>query len=557
MVERFLKLLYQEIGGLHEAAFLLALFAFFSKILALLRDRLLAQHFGAGLELDIYYAAFRIPDFIYVSLASLVASAVLIPFIVHILDDRDRTKQFINTIFTVFFGAIVLVSAVVFFFMPQLSGLVAPGFTEDSLSELVLLSRIMIFSPFLLGLSGFFASITQSLRRFFVYALTPLLYNAGIIIGIIFFYPLWGLPGLAYGVVLGAILHMLIQIPVLIKSGIVPHFTFSIDWKKIREVLSLSLPRTVTLSAHHFVILVLVGLASLMVEGSISVFNLSFNLQSVPLSIIGVSYSIAAFPTLAKLLGSGRSADFVKHVVAAMRHIIFWSIPVIVLFVVLRAQIVRTILGTGEFGWEDTRLTAAALALFSISILAQSLILLFVRGYYAAGETRKPLIINVASSLFVIVLAFFFVWLVREIPLVAYFMHSLFRVEGVSGTEILMLPLAFSLGVGVNVLVLWEFFRKDFSIATEGLGRVLRQSIFSSFLMGIVAYFALQVFDDIFDINTFLGIFGQGALAGFLGIGAGILTLYLMDNTELSEIIVSLRRKFWKSEHLVPDQDEL
>ncbi|MAG12585.1 murein biosynthesis integral membrane protein MurJ [bacterium] len=557
MIERLFRTLHQEISGLHEAAYLLGVFALLSKILALLRDRLLAHNFGASEMLDIYYAAFRIPDFIYISLASLVASAVLIPFIVERLDKKEDAQRFFNNIFTIFFFAIVLVSVIVFIAMPALSNIVVPGLSPEAKTQLTLLSRIMLLSPILLGLSGLFASITQALRRFFVYALSPVLYNVGIIAGIIFLYPIWGLAGLAYGVVFGALLHVLIQIPVLLKQGFFPRFTLRIDMKEIKRVLTLSLPRTLTLSVHHLTLLVFVAIASFMEEGSISIFNFSFNLQSVPLSIIGVSYSVAAFPTLARLFSNGERDAFVSKVLSALRHIIFWSFPVMVLFIVLRAQIVRVVLGTGEFGWPETRLTAAALALFSVSVIAQSAILLLVRGYYAAGHTRAPLIINVTSSLLIVVLAFFFINLFNTNDFFVHFIESLFRISFVGGTAIIMLPLAFSLGTLLNVIVLWHFFRKQFNIAKTALGNTLRHSFYSSVFMGFVAHQFLKVFDDMFDINTFWGIFLQGFLSGLIGIVAGILLLRLLGNKEIKEAGRSLHHRFWKSKPIAPDQSEL
>ncbi|MBI2109275.1 MAG: murein biosynthesis integral membrane protein MurJ [Parcubacteria group bacterium] len=558
MIQRILKTLEKEISGLHEAAYLLGVFALFAKALALFRDRLLAHNFGASETLDIYYAAFRIPDFIYISLASLVASAVLIPFVVSKLETGEGARRFFNTIFTVFFIGIIVVCSLVFVFMPFLSDIVAPGLSPEAQNELILLSRIMLFSPILLGLSGLFASITQALRRFFVYALSPILYNAGIVIGIIFFYPLWGLSGLAYGVVLGAVLHALIQVPVLIRQGFLPRFSLPAHFfSEIKNVFLLSLPRTLTLSIHHLVLLVFISFASLMGEGAISIFNFSFNLQSVPLSIIGVSYSVAAFPTLARMFSGGNHSAFVAQVFSSLRHIIFWSFPILVLFIVLRAQIVRVILGTGEFGWPETRLTAAALALFSISVIAQSAILLLVRGYYAAGKTKAPLVINVSSSLLIIGLAFLFIKLFTVSEFFKYFMESLFRISDVPGTAIIMLPLAFSLGTLLNVFILWYFFKKDFSIEQTPLGDTVRHSFYGSIAMGFVAYQFLEIFDNVFDINTFWGIFLQGFFSGMLGVVAGILLLKILGNKEIAEVSAALHHRFWKTKPVAPDQGDL
>jgi len=310
---------YGEVSGLHQAAFLLGTFAILSQVLALIRDRLFAHSLGAGTTLDLYYAAFRIPDFIFVSIASLVSITVLIPLITERMhEDKEKIRSFINNIFTAFLIGIVLVSVVAFFFIPSLSASIFPGFSAEEHSVLVTLTRILLLSPILLGISNLFGSITQTFRRFFVYALSPVFYNIGIIVGMLFFYPVWGISGLVWGVVLGALLHLSIQIPVVVRQHLMPRLIFSLDRSLLRRVVLLSLPRTLGLSAHHIAFIVLVGLASLMVEGSISIFSLSWNLQSVPLAIIGVSYSVAAFPTLARLYSSSEVEKFVDRASAAV-----------------------------------------------------------------------------------------------------------------------------------------------------------------------------------------------------------------------------------------------
>jgi putative peptidoglycan lipid II flippase len=209
-------------------------------------------------------------------------------------------------------------------------------------------------------------------KRFLIYALSPIVYNIGIIIGILFLYPLFGFIGLVFGVVIGAFLHLTIQIPFIFNKGIFPHVRFNIDWGAIRKVIFVSLPRTLTLSSNQLASFFLVSLASLMSGGSISIFNLASNLQSVPMTIIGMSYSSAVFPTLSKFFVEKKRDEFLKQMVDSARHIVFWSMPVMILFIVLRAQIVRTIYGAGSFDWADTRLTAAALAVFVVSIIGLS-----------------------------------------------------------------------------------------------------------------------------------------------------------------------------------------
>ncbi|NQV88211.1 MAG: murein biosynthesis integral membrane protein MurJ [Parcubacteria group bacterium] len=544
-----MKFFNKEISGLHEAAYLLGFFTLLSQVLALVRDRLLASSFGAGHDLDIYYAAFRIPDFIFVLVASIVSVSVLIPFLVEKLDkDEGEAKKFIDNIFSAFFLTITGVSIVVYFFVPALIDFFFPSFAEfQTRGELIFLTRVLLFSPIFLGLSNFFGSITQIYNRFFIYALSPVIYNFGIIIGIIFLRPFFGIYGLAYGVVLGAFFHLAIQIPFVWSRGLLPKFTFHFDPQSIKAIILVSLPRTLAVSANEIAEFVLISFASFMSVGSISVFNFSWNLQSVPLGIIGVSYSLAAFPTLTRHLAQGNKIKYVEQMVVSARHIIFLCMPITALFVVLRAQIVRVILGSGNFNWHDTRLTAAALAIFALSLIPQSLVLLFARAYYAGGNTKKPLLINVLSSILIVVSGFALIRFFDYSSTFRFFIESLFKVDSVPGTSILMLPLAYSFGVSVNALIHWLAFHFDFPNFSRQISRTAFQIFSASVIMGFTAYQALNIFDKIFDINTFVGIFLQGFLSGIIAIIVGVIILKLLKSRELGEIWTTLHHKIWKA----------
>lgn len=558
MVRRIFQMFYREFSGMHEAAYLLGTFAIFSQVLGLLRDRLLAHSFGASALLDVYYAAFRIPDFLFVSVASFASATVLVPFFIEKMNTGDdRAKKFLNDVFTIFFSAILFASLVAFVLIPWLSYFVAPGFSPENREMLIFLSRLLLVSPIFLGLSNLLGSVTQSFNKFFVFALSPVLYNLGIIIGIIVLYPIFGLTGIVLGVLLGAFFHLAVQIPVIIREGFAPRFSFSIDWKNIKKVLTLSLPRTFALSVGHISLLALVSFASLISAGSISIFQLSFNLQSVPLSIIGVSYSVAAFPTLSRLFSAGEKQKFFDHLANATRHIIFWSMPVIFLFIVLRAQIVRVILGSGAFNWNDTRLTAAALALFAVSLVAQSIVLLFTRGYYAAGNTKKPLFINTISSFVIVISAFFLLRLFAAAPSFRNILEHLLKIENIAGAGVIMLPLAFTLGMLLNATLLWIFFQRDFGNFTREISQSFFHSLSASFVMGFTAYEFLQMFARVFDQNTFFGIFFQGFFSGILGIVAGVFVLHFLKNSEFETVKTGFAKKFWRAHPVVPGQEEL
>jgi putative peptidoglycan lipid II flippase len=552
MVRRVVSLLYREIRSLHQAAYLLASFALISQLLALLRDRLLAHTFGAGETLDVYYAAFRFPDFIFVATASLVSVYVLIPFLEAKMKEGD-IRSFINTVFSFFSILITGLAAVAFVFTPVLVRTVFPGFDESSYETLTMLTRIMLLQPFLLGISNLFASITQVYQRFVLYAASPILYNLGIIAGIAVLVPLFGVAGLAWGVVLGAILHLVIQIPFIVRERLLPSFT----WPRmdvVAPIIRTSIPRTAALSMQQLVILVFTSIASFFAAGSIAVFALAYNLQSVPLAVIGMSYSVAAFPTLAKYISEGQRDRFINQVSVAARHIFFWSLPAMALFIVLRAHIVRVVLGSGAFDWVDTRLTTAALGLFVLSLAAQALTLLLARAFYATGNTRVPFWSAVGVSSAAISLGYL---LALAYPH-SEFLHALFAVflrgENLPGEIVLTLPLAFSLSVIFQAGLLVYFFETHHGGLVRKTSAAFLNGLVAALAAGLSSYLYLMVLEAFFEpTDTFWSIFGQGFLSGTVGIIAGIAALMALKSDELTEVWTTLRRKIWRADVVVSD----
>jgi putative peptidoglycan lipid II flippase len=553
MVSRFFKLLNKQSHGINEAALLLGLFTFVSQLLGLVRDRLLATYLGAGAHLDVYYAAFKIPDFLYVSVATLAAITVLLPYLTQKYGDgdavgRNSAQQFLNQIFTVLLGFLVLLSVVLFITMPWLAKLVAPGFNASELGTLVGLSRIMLLQPIIVGISNMVSSVTQMFKKFFVAALSPVFYNLGIIVGIVVLYPLFGVNGLAFGVVLGAVFHLLIQLPVLIHHKMIPRITTQISFTEIKSIIVTSIPRTIGLSMSSFTALILTSIASTLATGSISLFNLTNNMLNVPIGIVGISYSVASFPALVKYFQNNEHGQFAHHILNATRKIIFWSVPIMVLFIILRAQIVRVILGSQSFSWNDTRLAAASLAVLMLGLVCLSLVHLFVRGYYAMGNTKKPLIMNFAGEVITIILAVIFIWLFHHSDWFTTVWANLLRLDGIDDISLLALPLAFSLGNIFNYFALWRVFKKDFPHAELfPVIRTFAQTATASLCMGAVTYGALNIFVLLIKQNTFWGIFMQGFLSGMLGISIFIAVLIMLRNQEMQEFAETLKKKFWKA----------
>ncbi len=550
-------MVYKEVRGLHQAAYVLALFTFGSQLLALVRDRMLAHQFGAGIELDLYYAAFRIPDLLYVLFASTLSVYVLIPFVSTKTNNEDGegARSLLSQVFSVFLMVYITLAAVLALVAPVILPRLFPGMVND-MSHLVLMTRLLLLQPLLLGISSLFGVVTQLGHRFILYAVSPLIYNIGIIVGIVWLYPIFGLSGLAYGVVLGAFGHMAIQWPLVRSSALTFSFTSRINLTTIRSILAVSIPRAVTLAMHQMVLLVFVSVASLMSVGSVAVFQLAYNLQAVPLAVIGASYSIAAFPLLADLYSSEEYDKFKVHITSAFRHIMFWAMPVVGLVIVLRAQMVRVVLGSGQFTWSDTKLTAAILAILVVSLCAQAINLLVVRIFYAGGYTKTPFLVTAGGSLFAVFTLFVLYTIYNPASAFVLYFLNLMRLESVPGAEVLILAIAYSLTLVLQTTVMTFIAARQFSIPFTWFGRHFFHTVSAAVVGGTFSYVALNFLVSGINQNTFMGIFIQGLLGGAVGLFGVFLTYYILKTPELREVYRAFHSRFLKTE-VVSAQDDL
>jgi putative peptidoglycan lipid II flippase len=280
-------------------------------------------------------------------------------------------------------------------------------------------------------------------------------------------------------------------------------------------------------------------------------------LQTVPVGIIGISYAVASFPTLVKSYVQNK-ALYIDHLITASRAILFWSIPFAVVFIVFRAHIVRIVLGAGAFSWNDTKLTAAALGLFAIGVISQNLVHLFVRAYYAEGNTRLPLLINTGTAIITIVGALGLRSLYEHVPAFAHGLTTLLRVPDIAGGAVLVFPIAFALGSIMNALVLFILFcGKIPQVLRLPYYRSILQSFFAAIVAGVFAYGALGALAPIANQDTFSGIFLQALIAGIVYIITWIVAQELLGNREYHGIKQMLLKKIWKTEVIVPEHEEL
>jgi putative peptidoglycan lipid II flippase len=521
MIARILSSQSKTITG---AALVLGAASFVSRIIGVLRDRIFASQFGAGQTLDVYYAAFRIPDLVYTLVVVGALSAGFIPVFTDLwVREKEKAWRLTNSITTILGVCLLILSVVLYILMPQLIRLITPGFSDLQIADTIALSRIMLLSPCVLGLSGIVSGVLQSLKCFFVYSLTPILYNLGIIFGALFLVPIYGIQGLAYGVVLGAFLHLVVQLPTLRRVGYRPKLRLALADGSVRKVFQMMVPRTLTLATHQLNVLVITALASGLAAGSLTVFTFAHNLQSFPVGIIGIAFAIAAFPTLSEMFAHRDGDAFISHLSQTLRKILFFIIPLTVIFLLLRAQIVRVVLGAGAFDWSATIATADALAFFTLSLFAQAVIPLLIRAFYAMHNTFTPLVIAFISVLINIIGSL-----------------VLKNIYGVRG-----LALAFSIAAIAQLVMLWFALRHTTKSLSES---TILHALYKIVPAGIVMAVSIQALKSpismLVDMTRFWGILVHGAASGLLGLAVYVGLLILLKSEEAISLHKSMGKRW-------------
>lgn len=443
------------------SALILGISYFFSAVLGLARDRLLAYRFGAGEALDVYFAAFRIPDFVYGILIMAGLSAVFLPVLTEYFRKSEEDGwRLVNVVLNSFLVLLVVFCGILAILTPWLIELIAPGFSQAQKELAIPLTRIMFLSPIFFGLSSVFSGVLHYFNRFLVYSIAPILYNLGIILGIIFFVPAFGVMGLGLGVILGAFSHWLIQIPSAMFCGFRYSFALNFKYPGLLKVLKFMGWRIIGASVYHINLIVVTAIASTLMIGSITIFNFASNISNFAVGLIGVSFATAAFPTLARSFANGGREEFLKNFSLVFKHILFLTLPLSLAIFLLRNQIVQLILGAGRFGFSDIKLTSAALGLFCFGIFAFALVPLLLRAFFSLQDVKTPTIIGLVYMVLTITASSFFVWLLGFPNFFQEFFIKAMNLGNIDNIQVLGLPLAVSFSGIIYFSLLLFFLRK-------------------------------------------------------------------------------------------------
>jgi putative peptidoglycan lipid II flippase len=363
-----------------------------SRILGWVRLVVFAHVFPAGSDLDVFFAAFRLPDLMFQLVAAGALSSAVIPVVSSLLatDETARAWRVVSTIANLMLLGLLVLGLVVLVAAPAIIPLITPDFTQGQWDQTVALTRVMVLSPIFLALGSLITSVLNARGRFAASAIAPIVYNLAIIGGAIALTPSLGVTGLAVGVVAGSLGHLLVQVAPLRAQGF--HYERRIDTAdpEARKALKLMAPRALGLGAGQITFVVLTSIASGLGPAAITAFNYAFTLLQIPIGLIGVPLGIVVLPSLASLAAVGELDGFAALMSRAIRLTLYVMLPVTGIAIVLRHEIVNVLFGYSRFDPTALDLIAATLVTFLVGLTAHALIAILARAFYARHDTRTP-----------------------------------------------------------------------------------------------------------------------------------------------------------------------
>ncbi len=382
-------------------ALLLAATSAGSYVFGLVRDRLLAGTFGASREVDIFNSAFLLPDLI-MNLFAAALTAAFIPIFAKVVTHSGDEAGYraANELLTVTICGVLLADIITYLALPWLAPLIAPGFNAADLAQLVTASRWLLLSPFLFGISILFGAILQGKHRFLAYAISPMLYNIGISLGIIFLSPWFGINGAIIGVVIGAGAHAAVRLIAALRLHYYPTlYSTALQSASVKATLVLMAPRILGLLAVQATLWTFNAVGSTLSAGSVSVFNFARNFQSLPVSFIGIALATALFPILAHDYAQTNSSQLVDTTRRALRSVLFLTLPAMVGMMFVSTPLVATFLGSGAFDAAAIQRTSITLMLFALVIPLESVQHILARVFYAQHNTTTPAVISIVAAI--------------------------------------------------------------------------------------------------------------------------------------------------------------
>ncbi len=491
-----------------------------SKFLGLIRDRLLVHSFTPD-SVAIFFAAFRLPDLIFQLLILGALSVAFIPVFSEWLSAKGRQAAFelAQSILSLSLLLLILLTIVIFIFTEPLTALIVPGFSPDQKELTATLTQIILIGQIFLAIGSFFVGINQSFQRFIIPALAGVSYNAGIILGIIFLGQPLGILAPAVGVIIGALLHVIIQLPLIFSLGFRFSFKFNFLHPGVRDIARLMSMRTIGLAAEQVNETVGVILASLISTASVTYLTFAQHLQVVPIGLFGATLAQAALPVLSSEKARGRIEEFKVTLLTTMHQILFLSLPATAILIVLRIPAVRLVFGASQFDWEATVLTGRTVGFLAIGLAAQAISLLLVRGFYALKDTKTPVVISLIVVIVNIALSFY---LVRILSLGVWSLGIAYSVSAILS----------------SILLLFALHRKVGGFDKEALWPPLLKMLIASAIMGMALYIPIKLLDQVIvDTTRTINLI---ILTGLASAFALVVYVFLVWYLKVAELVTFL-----------------
>ncbi len=499
-----------------RATFVIAIFVVLSRLLGLIRNRLLASTFGPTAELDIYFASFKIPDLIF---SLILAGGVLVSLLPLFSDYYKKNKaqafKLVNSIINIFLIALLFIAFFFFIFTPNLVNLLLGGLSLEHIPLAIGITRLLFLSVFFLGLSSIFSTITNYFNRFLIYSLAPVLYNISIILGIIFLSPEIGILGPVIGVIIGAFLHFFIQFLCSLKYGYKYKVEIDFHLKGVKDFFKLLFPRIIGAGAGQLNLLVITAIASLIAEGAITFFNFADEIRLLPVGLIGISFGTAVFPHLSKSIINNDLKEFSLNLKRVIQSILYLIIPISILTFLMRNLIVSIVLKTGAFSISAVEITGACLGIFALSLIFQCLEPTLLRAFFSLKDTKTPALISLIFFLINLVLSLSFVELLKSNVALNNFFMYFFHIKEPEHILLLALVLAFNISLIIDYWLLYYFLKKK--IGALNLKQNTIKLSLACIPMTLIALITLKLFNNNLD-NLFVNVvkFGTVTLFSFV-----------------------------------------
>jgi len=391
------------------ATFIVAFGFILSRVLGVIRQVVITSAFGMdNPELAAFFVAFRIPDLLFQLLAGATLSSALIPVLSKTWTTHGSASawKLASNVLNILFFVTLIMSIVAFLFTPALIPIIAPGLENVEVKDTcVRLTRIMLVTPIIFCVSGIVTGILNGREHFLMPAIAPCVYNLGIIVAGMFLVDRYGIDSLGYGVIGGALLHLIVQIPALFRKG----FTWSPNLRTtdpgVRKVFLLAGPRVIGLAATQINVLVIILFASLISVEAINIITISIMVMMLPVGIAGMSLSTVLFPTLVGHISAGKVAGYRRDLFLGVRATLWIASPMCLGLFLLSDGIVELVFEYGAFDSEATKNVARVVRILVLAGFSYSLVEMLSRGFYALSDTKTPVWVSIAAMCLNLVLA--------------------------------------------------------------------------------------------------------------------------------------------------------